>query len=236
MDYTSDEESALSRPYQHLVNHSPWVTSSVSNSVNYNTLDTQVLPHEGIIASITQELAGLGGDSNFYKLSGKARVYYTLSDEMDLVGSLAGAGGHVMSINGGHLNVFDQFTIDSNDIRGFADTGIGPRMHTNDDPLGGTTYFTASAEVTFPLPGVSQDAGFRGGFFMDAGSLYGNDVPVRGKGDRPQGIDFSLRASAGASLIWASPFGPLRVDYAIPFMKEDFDITQRLKFGISTSF
>ena len=140
-----------------------------------------------------------------------------------------------MSINGGHLNVFDQFSIDSNDIRGFADTGIGPRMNKHDDPLGGTTYFTASAEVTFPLPGVSQDAGFRGGFFADAGTLYGNDVKIRPvKGEKLQGEDMSIRASLGAS--WASPFGPLRVDYALPVLKEDFDIEQRLKFGISTSF
>jgi outer membrane protein insertion porin family len=235
MDYTSDNENPLSRPYKDLVDGSPWVTSSVSNSINYNTLDTQTLPHEGLIASITQELAGLGGDSNFYKLSGKARMYYTLSDEMDLVGSLAGSAGHVISTNGGHLNVFDQFSIDSNDIRGFADTGIGPRMNRHDDPIGGTTYFTVSAEMTFPLPGVSQDAGFRGGFFMDAGTLYGNDVKIENP-KRLLGEDLQLRASAGASLIWASPFGPLRVDYAIPFLKEDFDIQQRLKFGISTSF
>ena len=78
MDYTSDNKGPLSAPYKHLVNGSPWVTSSVSNSINYNTLDTQTLPHEGFIASITQELAGLGGDSDFYKLSGKARMYYTL--------------------------------------------------------------------------------------------------------------------------------------------------------------
>jgi outer membrane protein insertion porin family len=237
MDYTADWLHPLSQPYKHLVNGSPWVTSSVSNSVNYNTLDTQTLPHEGIIASITQELAGLGGDSNFYKLNGKARMYYTLSDEMDLVGSVSGSAGHVMSLNGGHLNVFDQFSIDSNDIRGFADTGIGPRMNKHDDPLGGTTYFTASAEVTFPLPGVSQDAGFRGGFFADAGTLYGNDVAFKHvKGEKLQGEDMSLRASLGASLIWASPFGPLRVDYAVPVLKESFDIQQQLKFGISTSF
>jgi outer membrane protein insertion porin family len=235
MDYTSDNEAALSVPYQHLVNGGPWLTSSVSNSFNYNTLDTQQLPHEGFIASLTQELAGLGGDSHFYKLSGKARAYYTLSDDMDMVGSISGSAGHVVSLNGKSLNIFDQFSLDSNDIRGFADTGIGPRMKKNDDPLGGTTYFTASAEVTFPLPGVSQDSGFRGGFFVDGGTLYGNEVKVK-SGPKPQGVDLQLRASAGASLIWASPFGPLRVDYAVPFMKESYDIEQRLKFGISTSF
>lgn len=234
MDYTTDGFLLLSRPYQDLVNGSPWVTSSISNSFNYNTLDTGVLPHEGIIASVTQEFAGLGGDSQFYKLSGKVRGYYTLSDEQDIIGSLSGAAGHVLSTDGGHLNVFDQFTLGADDIRGFANSGIGPRMNRNDDPLGGTTFFTASAEVTFPLPGVSQDAGFRGGFFLDAGTLYGNDVKVT-KG-KLLGDELNLRASAGASLIWASPFGPLRVDYAVPFMKQDYDIQQRLKFGISTSF
>jgi outer membrane protein insertion porin family len=237
LDYTSDNIDNLSNPYKHLVRAGPWVVSSVSNSFNYNTLDTQTLPHEGMVGSVTQELAGLGGDSQFYKISGKLRGYYTLSDDWDMVGSLSGSGGYVTALGNKHLNVFDQFALDSNDIRGFADTGIGPRMHTNDDPLGGTTYFVASAEVTFPLPGVSQDAGLRGGFFVDAGSLYGNDVKVTGqKKDAPQGVDFNLRASAGASFIWASPFGPLRVDYAIPFMKQDYDIQQRLKFGISTAF
>ena len=237
MDYTTDSYGKLSVPYKHLVNGSPWLTSSVSNSFNYNTLDTQQLPHEGLVASITQELAGLGGDSEFYKLSAKARIYYTLSDDMDLVGSLAGSAGHVMSITGKPLNIFDQFSIDSNDIRGFADTGIGPRMKDFDDPMGGTTFFTASAEVTFPLPGVSQDAGLRGGFFMDAGTLYGNDARVRKNTKQVvEGNDLAIRASAGASLIWASPFGPLRVDYAIPFAREKFDIQQRLKFGISTAF
>jgi outer membrane protein insertion porin family len=171
MDYTSDSRWLLSRPYKDLVDGSPWLTSSVSHSFNYNTLDTVQLPHEGIVASVTQELAGLGGDSDFYKLSGKVRGYYTVSDEADVVASLSGAAGHVISTTGKPLNVFDQFYLGSSDIRGFADTGLGPRMNRNDDPLGGTTYFTASAEVTFPLPGVSQDAGFRGGFFLDAGTL-----------------------------------------------------------------
>lgn len=235
IDYTSDNEAALSLPYRNVVNGSPWLISSVSNSLNYNTLDTAILPHEGIAASVTQELAGLGGDSNFYKLSGKIRGYYTLSDDADIVGSLRASAGHMLSTTGRHLNVFDQFQIDSDDIRGFADTGIGPRMRKNDDALGGTTYFTASTEVTFPLPGISPDAGFRGGFFMDAGTLYGNEV--KGSKDKqPGSVDMNWRAAAGASLIWASPFGPLRVDYAIPIMKEDYDILQRLKFGISTSF
>jgi outer membrane protein insertion porin family len=235
LDYTTDSYRRLSAPYQDVIKGSPWVQSSVSNSLNYNTLDTAVLPHEGILASLTQEIAGLGGDSDFYKISGRIRGYYTLSDEMDVIGSLSTSAGHVVSTTGGHLNLFDQFSLDSNDIRGFADSGIGPRMRG--DAIGGTTYITASAEASFPLPGISQDAGFRGAFFVDTGTLFGNDVKIRqpSKG-KLTGAAMDWRVATGASLIWASPFGPLRVDYAIPVIKQDKDIIQNLKFGISTAF
>jgi outer membrane protein insertion porin family len=235
LDYTSDSYYRLSQPYRRLIDGAPWVQSSVSNTIAYNTLDSTTLPHEGITASLTQEIAGLGGDSHFYKVSGRARGYYTVSDEMDLISSLSVGGGHVVSIDGSPLNVFDQFALDSNDLRGFANSGIGPRLRG--DPLGGTTYFTASAEATFPLPGVSQDAGFRGGFFVDAGTLFGNEVQITKpyKGNLV-GVGMDWRVAAGASLIWASPFGPLRFDYAIPIMKQDHDIVQNLKFGISTAF
>lgn len=233
--YTSDAYGRLSAPYKDVVDGSPWVQSSVSNALTYNTLDTAVLPHEGILASLTQEFAGLGGDSDFYKISGRARGYYTVSDDMDLVGSLSASAGHVISTTGGHLNLFDQFSLDSNDIRGFADSGIGPRMRG--DAIGGTTYATASAEASFPLPGISQDAGFRGAFFIDTGTLFGNDVKIRqpSKG-KLTGAAMDWRVATGASLIWASPFGPLRIDYAIPVVKQDKDIIQNLKFGISTAF
>ena len=36
--------------------------------------------------------------------------------------------------------------------------------------------------------------------------------------------------------IWASPFGPLRFDYAVPLTKGQFDRVQQFKFGGGTSF
>jgi outer membrane protein insertion porin family len=44
------------------------------------------------------------------------------------------------------------------------------------------------------------------------------------------------RASAGFGLIWHSPFAPLRVDYAIPLVKEAGDEEQRFNFSVSTAF
>ncbi|MCV9997169.1 outer membrane protein assembly factor BamA [Pararhizobium sp. YC-54] len=233
MDYSGDTAD-LSSPYDRAVNGSPWTRSSISQTLTYNSLDDSTLPHEGILASATQEYAGLGGTSDFYKLTGKAKWYYTVNDDADIIASLAGSAGHVFN-TGGKMEVFDQFQLGQNDIRGFERNGVGPRSGKYGDSIGGTTYFTASAEATFPLPFVSRDAGFRGAIFADAGTLYGNDVDTTAD-DRIEGTNSSLRASVGLGLIWASPFGPLRVDYAFPIAKEDFDRVQNLKFGISSSF
>jgi outer membrane protein insertion porin family len=193
-----------------------------------------ILPREGNYASATHEIAGLGGDSQFYKIYGKARYYHLLADDADIIGSVAGSAGYVIGFNK-NLNVFDQFTLTNGDIRGFENKGIGPRIAgSNDDPLGGTTYFTVSAEATFPLPAVPRDFGLRGAVFADAGTLFGNDVDPRG--DSVNGEDASLRASVGVGLVWNSPFGALRVDYALPVLKEDFDKVQHFKFGINNQF
>ena len=45
-----------------------------------------------------------------------------------------------------------------------------------------------------------------------------------------------VRTSVGVGLIWQSPFGPLRFDYAVPLTKGQFDRVQQFKFGGGTSF
>lgn len=233
LDYSASaaDYALLSAPYKDAVDGSPWAQSVIGNTIIYNTVDDRIQPREGIYANVTQEYAGLGGDSDFYKVYGRFRYFHTLSDEMDIVGSLSASGGHVVSTNGS-LNVFDQFTIGGKDLRGFESSGIGPRM-ANGDPLGGTTYFTASAETNFPMPGFPQDFNLRASFFADAGTLYGNDV---GNSAGAVGTDMAWRASVGAGLIWISPFGPLRFDYAVPVVKEDFDKEQRFRFSMANQF
>ncbi|UNK39790.1 outer membrane protein assembly factor BamA [Shinella sp. H4-D48] len=237
LDYKSSlpvNDPRLSTPYWDVVNNGPWVRSSISHSLTFDTIDDRTLPREGIFAQVTQEFAGLGGDSDYYKISGKARYFHTLLEDADVIGSLSVSGGHMWG-TGDTTRVYDQFTLSASELRGFESAGIGPRATSTGDALGGTTYFTASAEASFPLPAIPRDSGFRGAVFIDAGTLYGNKVAYADS-DKVRGTDMSLRASVGASIIWASPFGPLRFDYAVPIKKEEFDETQRFKFGIATQF
>ena len=46
----------------------------------------------------------------------------------------------------------------------------------------------------------------------------------------------SIRSSVGASLMWNSPVGPIRMDFAKVLTKESFDQTQFFRFGASTKF
>ena len=48
--------------------------------------------------------------------------------------------------------------------------------------------------------------------------------------------DLSLRASAGVSVFWKSPMGPIRFDFSRVLAKEDYDKTETFRFSTSTRF
>jgi outer membrane protein insertion porin family len=85
--------------------------------------------------------------------------------------------------------------------------------------------------MQFPMPVLPESIGIKGAVFADIGTLFGTPYPANVSNDA-----LAFRSSVGASLIWASPFGPLRVDYAVPVMKEAHDKVQNFNFGISTKF
>jgi outer membrane protein insertion porin family len=210
----------------------PWVKSSVSGSLIYNTLDNTQNPSSGLYANLTAEVAGIWGNARFAKVTGRATYYHTLMEDAGLVGMLSGGGGHIHGFGAGGLRVFDLFQSNDRVIRGFAYNGIGPVDLTTREQLGGTSYVNATAELQFPLPAVPRSIGLKGAVFADAASVFGNQL----NNVDPTSIGAAIRASAGIGLIWASPFGPIRVDYAWPLLSQPTDRVQNFNFGISTRF
>jgi outer membrane protein insertion porin family len=45
-----------------------------------------------------------------------------------------------------------------------------------------------------------------------------------------------IRTSVGASLIWASPLGPIRIDFAYPVIQGKYDQTQYINFSGGATF
>jgi outer membrane protein insertion porin family len=214
-----------------------WLKSSLSYALLFNTIDNMDNPHSGIYAKFNQEVAGLGGDAKWLKSTFKATYYQTLSEEFNWVASGTVGAGYIYGLEkagkttdrNGILSG-DLFAAGTDIVRGFKSSGFGPNNGTSF--IGGTSYMNASAEVQFPMPIVPESIGIKAAVFADIGTLFGTpftDAGITGK-------SMKWRSSVGASLIWASPFGPLRVDYAIPVMKQSGDLIQNLNFGISTKF
>ncbi|MBB5074035.1 outer membrane protein insertion porin family [Bartonella callosciuri] len=219
---------------------SPWKRSSISYGLTYNTIDDMKNPHDGWYVRVLQEYAGLGGSAKFLKTTGKAMMYKTLSEQMDLVGLFSFGGGYIHEIGRDGVRIFDMFKASSDMIRGFKYNGIGPFQISNKGEvyfLGGTTYMNATAEVQFPISVFPEGLGMRGALFADVATLYGNNYRPVFEGEAPVTHTKSAwRSSAGVSLLWDSPFGPLRFDYAWPIQKQEGDHLQKLNFGISTKF
>jgi len=235
------------------------ITSMIGYSLVYNTLDNNKNPTSGILAELRQDFAGLGGDVNFVRSTVDARYYHELFG--DLIGFIRVQGGHVTNWGSGNLRMLDNFQMGPNLVRGFAPSGFGPRdltAGTTNDAIGGTLFWGASFEVQIPMYFVPKEAGMRLAAFADAGSLWDYQGPtyrlstgerltcpagstdVRRTptplGQACYGDSMTVRSSVGVGLIWDSPFGPLRFDYAFPLSKAGYDRVQEFRFGGGTKF
>src|SRR5262249_15608540 len=201
-------------------------TSSLGASLSYDARNHPKSPTSGYYLQLGGEFAGLGGDVQYIRTSAEGRAYYPVTEKITLVGRVI--GGHIEGWGGQDVRLLDLFYKGGETIRGFNRSGIGPRDLNTSDALGGDTFWAATAEIRFPLPLVPEDMGLKGAVFYDAGSLFGAGAGAKkDPGCAPFDTTHvclvdsdAVRTSAGASLIWDSPLGPLRLDIAEPITKK----------------
>jgi outer membrane protein insertion porin family len=230
----------------------PVVVSLVGYSMSYNTLDNNKSPTSGLLATVKQDIAGVGGDVNFIRSTVEGRNYYEVLP--DVIGVVKLQGGNVAAWGGKDLRMLDHFQMGPNLVRGFAPGGIGPRdltAGTTNDALGGSLYWGASVEFQTPLYFLPKEVGIKLATFADAGSVWDYQGPTSWSvtGETLQvglGDASMIRSSVGVGLIWDSPLGPLRFDLAYPLKKycatpttgggEVCDRTQIFRFSGGTKF
>ena len=248
-----DGESSL--PVRKELASGSTLTSLVGYTLNFNTLDNNKNPTDGLLIDFRQDFAGVGGDVTYLKTAIDGKYYTPLV--ADIVGLIHLQAGALTQIGNNQIRMLDHFQMGPNLVRGFAPNGIGPRDLSffpytgSGDALGGTKYWGASAELQMPFWFLPKEVGLKGAVYADAGSLFDYQGPtsniltgeinglVNGNPCRCAMVyDNSnvVRTSVGVGLIWASPFGPLRFDYAVPLTKGAYDRVQQFKFGGGTSF
>ena len=160
------------------------------------------------------------------------------------------------------IRINNRFFRGGSSFRGFDVAGLGPRVIRREvdnetgetvnvrrlNALGGKAYYQGTLELTVPnfLP---DEYGIDTALFVEAGSvglLDDFDIdPARivgtSSGNNTTTVELTkdamgLRASAGLSVGWDSPFGPIRFDFSQILRKEEYDRTETFRFSTSTRF
>nr|WP_306154404.1 outer membrane protein assembly factor BamA [Roseovarius sp. MMSF_3281] len=203
-------------------------SSALGYEYTYDTRRTGLNPNAGVLFSFGQEFAGLGGDVEFIRTSGRILGQTkVLNEEVTLRASLE--GGALEYSGGKSSRSIDRYN--NKIMRGFEPGGIGPKE--GNEFLGGNYYAVAKFEAEFPL-GLPEEYGISGGAFYDIGSIW--DVDSSNAVGAMSSTGFNDRHSVGVSLFWESPFGPLRMNFAHAIKKEPGDRDQFFDLTVRTEF
>jgi outer membrane protein insertion porin family len=165
-----------------------------------------------------------------------------------IIAMLSGRADYITGY-GGSFVPFEERLFDGGDtFRGFSLAGIGPRdiiAPSNTGALGGTVDAIGTAQLRFPSL-VPESYGLNLGLFTDFGTLgrLDNLTPATRvcTGAQYSGIgtcvhdNLALRASAGISVQWKSPFGPVQIDLGLPYIKTFYDRPQIIHFSTATGY
>ncbi|MBT8001946.1 MAG: outer membrane protein assembly factor BamA [Rhodospirillales bacterium] len=199
--------------------------SEIRHTLRLEKRDNIVNPTDGYTVGFTTAYAGLGGDATFVRNSLSGKYFYPVADQW--VFSLVGSAGWAIGV-GEEVSFLDRLFLGGSKVRGFDSAGIGPRDNVKGDALGAEWVYSGQIELDFPV-GLPDSFRVTGKVFTDFGSAGGIEEA------NPNGSSIdkssSFRASVGFGFQWVSPFGPVGLDFAVPYLKEEFDQTEFVRFN-----
>ncbi|KJS26524.1 MAG: membrane protein [Hyphomonadaceae bacterium BRH_c29] len=236
------------------------LSSIIGYQLYWDRTNDPITPTRGFDFQLSQDLAGIGGDVHYLRTETRTSFYRGIWK--GVVASARFSGGYIFPLeNGEGVRINNRFFRGGSTFRGFDVAGLGPREILQVvDPAtgeivatrrlnaqGGNLYYQGTFELS--LPNVfPEEYGIKSALFVDAGSLgtlRGPDkAPSFYTTDPVSGLPAaqltkeaaSLRAAAGLSVFWNSPFGPIRFDFSQILRSEDYDRTETFRFSTSTRF
>ncbi|MEL6858933.1 MAG: outer membrane protein assembly factor BamA [Pseudomonadota bacterium] len=242
------------------------ITSLIGYSFNWDRRNDPIAPTGGFDFSISQDFAGIGGDVQYLRseLTGATYrgIFPGVRASVRLSGGVIEPLGDDDSIRinnrffrgGSTFRGFDVAGLGPRVIDTLADEDGNVIDVKALNSLGGKVYYQGTGELTLPnyLP---EEYGIRTKLFIEAGSvgeLDDVDIPepffFTTSANQYAGIPggtpavrqvkdgLGLRAAAGLSVGWDSPFGPIQFDFSQILRKEEYDRTETFRFSTSTRF
>ncbi len=236
--------------------------AGISYSRNY--LDRAILPTDGSRQSVYGTIAVPGSDTKFYKAGADTTHFFPLDKERHyIINFRAKAGyGNGYGKKDGKDEIFpffENYYVGGDEwLRGFKYNSAGPKALYNTfmmgnmgvmgtrEAVGGNAIVAGSLQLVVPTPFASEgyETSLRTTLFLDVGSVwdtsYDKDAIGQCFGRCNYIYDFSdpmkYRMSAGATLIWVSPMGPIGFTLARPLKKQDGDRTEFFSFSLGKTF
>ncbi len=224
------------------------LTSLVGFTMIWDKRNDPISPTRGFNVSFDQEIAGVGGDVRYVRSSLTGDAYRGIIKNFILSAHLN--AGYITAWGGKDMRINDRFFKGGLSFRGFDIAGIGPRIveivddgngGTTDfarDALGGKAFAIGSLELAFPT-GLPEQYGIKGALFTEWGTLGlldANDKIVSDEARFAVRDNLSIRGSAGVSVFWDSPFGPVRFDFSRIIRSEVYDDITKFRFSQVTRF
>jgi len=198
-------------------------TSSIYASITHDNTDYRFDPSSGMINTLSVEYAGPGGTNYFVREVLDNTVFVPL--KWQLVGSTRLVLGGIQKANSGKkIPIDEKFYLGGiGTLRGYRAREVCP-IDERGIYIGGEKELFGNVEVKFPL---LTEFGIKGVAFFDYGNTW-----TKGGLKPPQ-----MLMSYGGGIRWASPMGPLRLEYGIPINPRDVDgKSGRFEFAIGTLF
>jgi outer membrane protein insertion porin family len=241
------------------------LTSAIGYSIAYDNLNNRLRPSAGQRLTVSQDLAGVGGNVDYLRTRADYVRYHNLG--AGFIANFQLEGGYITPFAGDTIRLTDRFYVGQPRLRGFDIRGIGPRIvrqarekgcvlsdpttncallpgkaNRTDDAIGGDVYYLGHLEVELPLGAGARELGLRPSTFIDFGGLGKTNfdrstlISTNTFQEFYKGDSLSPRLSVGAGVSWNSPFGPFRIDLAKALLKQDGDNTTLFQFNVGGQF
>lgn len=203
-------------------------------------------PTAGSLTKLTGELVLPPSELQYYKINAQYQRYFPLTQAFTLM--VNGELGYGNTYKGSKTNpvtdsegriisgerlgfpFFENFYSGGvRSVRGFRDNTLGPRLMSGSEllPVGGALSVIGNVEFLFPTPFAKGADTIRLGAFFDVGNVY-KDFDDFDAGE--------LRYSAGLTMQWRAPVGPIVINLAYPLNAKEGDDVERIQFSFGNQF